>query len=299
MTVQSQPLVFECEGSQLLAVIDQPRDPRDVGVLIVTGGPQYRVGSHRQFVGLARSLAAKGIPTLRFDYRGMGDSAGPAKTFDQCSADLRAAVDTFVTKSSIQNVILLGLCDAASACLIYGYTDSRVVGQVLLNPWVRTDAGLAQAYVKHYYLNRLATRAFWAKLLSGRFKAWDAVKEFGRNVGSTLRLLLRIGTANDPAVKDTPETDFRSRMLSGFRKFDGQILFLFCGADLTAAEFINFTKQSKGWDRPMSRESVTQLHLPGMDHTFSTRSWRMEIVDRSIRWIDEYFPAAERGTADS
>jgi len=48
----------------------------DTGVLIVVGGPQYRVGSHRQFVMLARFLADHGVPCMRFDYRGMGDVSG-------------------------------------------------------------------------------------------------------------------------------------------------------------------------------------------------------------------------------
>ena len=32
--------------------------------------------------------------------------------------------------------------------------DPRVAGLALLNPWVRSDAGLARARVKHYYRQR-------------------------------------------------------------------------------------------------------------------------------------------------
>lgn len=53
-----------------------------LGLLMVVGGPQYRVGSHRQFVLLARDLAAAGIPVFPFDYRGMGDSTGQARDFE-------------------------------------------------------------------------------------------------------------------------------------------------------------------------------------------------------------------------
>jgi len=64
-------------------------------VLIIVGGPQYRVGSHRQFVLLARHLAAQGIPVMRFDVRGMGDSKGKPRNFGQLDDDLRAATDCF------------------------------------------------------------------------------------------------------------------------------------------------------------------------------------------------------------
>ena len=55
--------------------------PGRLGVIILIGGPQYRAGAHRQFVHLARSLADEGIACLRFDFRGMGDSSGEARTF--------------------------------------------------------------------------------------------------------------------------------------------------------------------------------------------------------------------------
>ena len=65
----------------------------DIGMLIIVGGPQYRAGSHRQFTLLARYLAARGIPSLRFDYRGMGDSEGDARNFEDIADDVRSAVD--------------------------------------------------------------------------------------------------------------------------------------------------------------------------------------------------------------
>ena len=75
-------LAFPCEGERLLGVVSAPEDALvtgDLGVVIVVGGPQVRAGSHRQFVQLARHLAAQGLPTLRFDVRGMGDSSGPQR----------------------------------------------------------------------------------------------------------------------------------------------------------------------------------------------------------------------------
>ena len=68
---------FECGDDTCIGIVASNADVAsraDIGVVIVVGGPQYRVGSHRQFVTLARALAASGVPALRFDYRGMGDS---------------------------------------------------------------------------------------------------------------------------------------------------------------------------------------------------------------------------------
>ena len=82
--IRESALWIDCEGAAMLGVLTQPPRPTvtvRIGVLIVVGGPQYRVGSHRQFTLLARRLAAQGYPTLRFDYRGMGDSGGERRRF--------------------------------------------------------------------------------------------------------------------------------------------------------------------------------------------------------------------------
>ena len=81
--VREDAVVFQCEGASLVGILHVPeREPARIGVLVIVGGPQYRVGSHRQFVLMARSLAQSGYAVLRFDYRGMGDSDGEMRTFE-------------------------------------------------------------------------------------------------------------------------------------------------------------------------------------------------------------------------
>ena len=78
----------------------------------MVGGPQYRVGSHRQFVLLARDLAADGFPVFRFDYRGMGDSEGEFRGFEHVEDDIAAAVEAFRSASpGLREIVLWGLCD--------------------------------------------------------------------------------------------------------------------------------------------------------------------------------------------
>ena len=62
-----QPLLIECAGEQLVGIISRPpvAAPAALGVVIVVGGPQYRAGSHRMFVELARALATAGHAVLR------------------------------------------------------------------------------------------------------------------------------------------------------------------------------------------------------------------------------------------
>jgi exosortase A-associated hydrolase 1 len=163
--------VFDCAGDTMLGILARPDMPADTGVLVIVGGPQYRVGSHRQFLLLSRSLAAAGFAVLRFDYRGMGDSEGHLRSFESVSADIAAAINKLQAQiPEVQHVVLWGLCDGASAALLYcdETKDARVSGLCLLNPWVRSETSLAQTHVKHYYRQRLMEKAFWAKLFTGQ-----------------------------------------------------------------------------------------------------------------------------------
>ena len=97
MNPHEEPLVFECAGEALVGILSLPATYVRTAVVIVVGGPQYRAGSHRQFVSLARCLAAGGIAALRFDHRGIGDSAGRQRPFDSidcaCENSLRQNVN--------------------------------------------------------------------------------------------------------------------------------------------------------------------------------------------------------------
>jgi uncharacterized protein len=183
-------LEFPCEGESLIGVLNTPDRPSDVGVLILVGGPQYRAGSHRLFVRLARAVAGHGHACLRFDSRGMGDSSGATAAFTESGPDVGAAIDAMMTAvPGLRRVVLWGLCDAASAALLYldesGH-DPRVAGLCLLNPWVRSEHTLAQARVKHYYVQRLREGAFWRKLLTGGV-AFSAAREWASQVQVALR----------------------------------------------------------------------------------------------------------------
>ena len=67
MNISEEAVVFGFAGEKLVGVLARPERSDDVaeselGMLVVVGGPQYRVGSHRQFLLLSRKVAAAGFP---------------------------------------------------------------------------------------------------------------------------------------------------------------------------------------------------------------------------------------------
>jgi uncharacterized protein len=275
--VREDPLVFECEGASLVGILHVPeREPAGIGVVIVVGGPQYRVGSHRQFVLMARSLAQSGYATLRFDYRGMGDSDGEMRTFDSVAADIRGAIDVLMRSvPSLEGVALWGLCDAASASLMYCTHDARVKGVAIANPWVRSQAGQAQSYIKHYYGQRLLQRSFWVKALSGKLNITASVGDF-------LGKLWRARAAGSSAAEGG---SFIERMRHGLQKFSGPTLILMSERDLTAQEFRDLSTASGEWQKALRREGVTSVDLPGADHTFASEGALQLATRHSLDWL--------------
>lgn len=271
-----QVLRFQCDGDWLIGILHLPPGPRPRGVLIVTGGPQYRVGSHRQFVLLARALCAGGIPVMRFDYRGMGDSEGDSRNFEQVEDDLQAAVHQFFRSvPTLRELVLWGLCDGATAAAFHAAADPRIRGLVLLNPWVRSTRGEARATLRYYYLVRLREPEFWRKLGTGAFGLLQAL----RGLGQVLR------RARGRGADDSGQADLPQRLYRALAGFDGHILVVLSGADLTGREFAGLQADHAHWRALLARPRIWQVTLPQANHTFASAAWRDEVATLCAEWI--------------
>jgi uncharacterized protein len=276
-------LVLDCRGERLVAVISLPREHvGSRGMLILVGGPQYRAGSHRQFTLLARRVAAAGIPCMRFDYRGMGDSSGDMRTFEDVEEDVQCALEVFLQQvPELEQLVLWGLCDAASAALLFGVKHPRVHGVVLLNPWVRSNASLSQARIRHYYRKQLFSGVLWRKVLRGEMDwvgSWSSLVRTVRNTRS-------VASAASTVRHDARAQRFQDRMAEGLRRFSGSVLLVLSGNDLTAKEFIDWAAQDPIWRQACAREGVSRVDVPQADHTFSRRAWQAAVEQSTLAWL--------------
>lgn len=273
--IDERAIVFAVGGERLVGVLSRPAVRARTGVVIVVGGPQYRAGSHRQFVTLAWALAAAGCAVLRFDCRGMGDSGGPLRSFEQIDDDLRAAVNALLAdQPQLTRVVLWGLCDGASAALMYAPTDARVTALALANPWARGADTEARTRLVHYYARRLFSIDVWRRALGGRLRLRESVSEIGSSVRHAV-------TATDATADD-----YRQRMTAALAGFAGPVLWLMSGADLTAREFEAYMDAEAARRRLFGAPRCARSDFPMADHTFSRAADEAAVAAATAQWLD-------------
>jgi hypothetical protein len=150
----------------------------------------------------------------------------------------------------------------------------------VLNPWVRTEAGHAQAQLRHYYLGRVAQREFLHKVLRGEFKLLSSTRDLLANIGRALGTLKSTERTSSETHGSLVE-----QMGDNLRHYRGLILLIMSGRDLTAREFDAAARQSTVWRMILSDQRLTRRELAEADHTFSRRIWRDQVAEWTWEWI--------------
>ncbi len=283
-----QAFAFEVTDKQVTGILHPALEPRSgTGLLIIVGGPQYRIGAHRQYVHLARHCAKGGFPVMRFDYRGIGDSEGDYPGFRSVEPDVHRAIDEFLARDKkINNVVIWGLCEGASACLLGAQKHPAVSGLVLVNPWVRSEAGLAKAYVKHYYTDRLKDPELWKKLFSGKMNLGGAIGGFLGNFKKAFSGKPAAGNGEPYSQpEEITEENFPEKMLEGLQGFTGRVLLVQSEVDMVAREFDDLVRGSRDWKAAFEEKDFTRRDIAGSDHTFSSEPWRKAVAEATLDWL--------------
>jgi pimeloyl-ACP methyl ester carboxylesterase len=158
------------ERRSLVSVIARPRVPGRAdlpAIVILNTGIVHRVGHHRMYVTLSRRLAASGYTVVRFDQSGLGDS-GPRSDhlppLPAGLADIKEVLDALQKSHQVSRFILTGLCSGADQSVLYGHTDARVVGLVIMDPTIPPTP----RYYLYYILRRMRQLQNWINFMTGR-----------------------------------------------------------------------------------------------------------------------------------
>jgi pimeloyl-ACP methyl ester carboxylesterase len=285
--MNERTFVFGTNNS-LIGTLTLPDEARvvdaNVGFLLFNAGVIHRIGPHRINVRLARQLAARGIPSLRFDLAGHGDSArqtGEYSFEEQAVVDLRSAMDALGDAAKLKRFAIFGFCSGAYYGLDAALADERVTGLFMLDayryPTLRTQA--------NYGLYRLQQpRALQAML--------GAVQRGGTS------LLRRLGSApsgSEPElVPELGRIDFvpsREEVASRLKKLLARgvaIRVIYSGG--YPREY-NYPRQ---FEDTFGRFGITRQiqaeFLPNLDHTATVLSDQADLMGRIVAWGADLMP---------
>lgn len=143
----------------------------------------------------------------------------------------------------------------------------------MLNPWVRTEQGEAQTYLRHYYLKRLFSRTFWSKLLRGGLRIGQAITELSGAVSKAHGLGLRVKRAEQPLP---------ARVSMGLRSAGLPFLIILSGRDYVAREFEESWRSNPAWSKLQNDFVITNFE--DADHTFSSAKDCERVAITTIEW---------------
>ncbi len=250
--------------NQLTGVLCEPDLVKVTGTAIIflNSGLLHHVGACRLHVALARDLAKLGLPSIRFDHSGVGDSAIVESNDDfitRSVAEVKTVLDSLQTSLKMENFILFGLCSGADTGFYAALQDNRVSALVQLDPYVyRTP----KYYLTHY-LPRLRNIMTWQR----------AVKRlFSKVVGKSGQLNLDNNEWYEAPeyIRVFPEQHAIAQGLQQLVARKVAILNIFSGG---SAFCYNYKGQLKDcFKNILMRANYTEEFFPGASHIFTQRA---------------------------
>lgn len=271
MPVLEDAFAFGPENS-LLGVLSRPGEGggAKIACVLPNAGLIYRIGPGRSSVRFARALAERGIPTLRFDLAGVGDSKHVGESVEprrRILDSLRAALDRIERDTGIRRFIVVGICSGATNGFHAAVADERIVGVLM--------------YDGFWYRSRW-TRAAWvakrlralrpAELIASLRRNWRSLWTREAEAGTGLAYL---DAANPPKHEFVAQT---SRLVARGVK----LCFVYGGGVLPYYAYAGQFRDVFG--REPFFPAIRCEFLPQVDHMLSTTSAQQAMQAVVVDW---------------
>jgi len=248
-------------------------------VLLLNAGLLHRVGPNRLYVALARRLAAAGMPVLRFDYSGLGESEPRRDELSLEQSMLAEGIEAmnFLAATGVADrFVPMGLCAGAENSQRLAQADARVVGAVLIDGY---------AYRTRRYHLREAARHFtsaqsWRRLFtqSGPLRRLvagprgDAAAPMAGNPGGV------------DFVREFPPRQACLEQLGAIVARQVELFIIFTGGGM--AEFYNHAEQfAETFPTLRGHPRIRHEFMRLADHTFTLRRHQDALLASIDDWV--------------
>jgi len=253
------------------------------GVILLNSGLIQRVGPNRLYVRLARALAERGHPVMRFDLSAIGDSP---RRLDSLPFERSAVEETGEAMAALRSgwgterFVLAGICTGAVVAFRTARVDEAVSGVGMINPQgltprdnEGTEDYLGRRAASRYYLGQALVRpASWKKLATGRADLGAIARACGHRVRSLL---------GRPPGLDTPEAQSIAEDLVRLGR-ERQLLLMFSAGDPGYDELGLILGQRM---REVRAAAGTTLRtIAGADHMFTPLHHQHAFLDQVADW---------------
>ena len=296
---------FDVRGCTLRGNVVRGEESASVGLIFVHGWSGYRNGPHGLIPYLARRSAREGYPSLRFDFRGRGESEGEGleTSLPGMAEDLVAASEWFADELHLRKLVYVGLCSGGNVTIgtlkrlplaaglvlfsVYPFSDGDAFGRDVHRTW----------HFARIYLHKALQGETWRRLfrgdvhllrvldvLFGHFvhrKRNQEKEEAGQETEEEKRSVPAAQTAKPSAAesrlqgKEAPR-DHLANLRAGL-----PALMIYGTADPDAAAAQRyFGEYAEEKNLP-----VSFVTIEGANHNFSSMAWKQRLFDLTLAFL--------------
>jgi dipeptidyl aminopeptidase/acylaminoacyl peptidase len=252
------PVTFQAHGTQVVGILhtrdnEQAKSP---AILFLHGFTATKSESHRLFVKAARELARAGMTSLRFDFRGWGDSGGESEesSISTMVEDARVATDFLLSQHGVDANRLgyIGMSTGGAAAALATGHDPRVKSLALWNA-VADGRQIIGNLVTPQRVQSLAASGradYNGNMISQRF-----VQEF---------------TVMQPAAT--------------LARRPIPTLLVQAGKDMSV-----HPSQVEIYEQALQEKAarVGKFLLADADHIFSSIAWERKVIEQTVKWFGQ------------
>ncbi len=167
-------------GEMFGILAEPPRTSVDLCLLFLNPGATRHIGPNRMWVEAARRWTARGIPSLRLDLAGIGESDGasvlgvPELYQDHLVEQVECAIQTLEHRIGARRFAAVGLCSGAFWALHAAARNRAIRSAVLLNPRLFSwDPEVDRVRALRRAVKGLVTWSDWRRVVGGRIQLDD------------------------------------------------------------------------------------------------------------------------------
>ncbi len=255
-------------------------------LLFLNPGSVRHIGPNRMWVEAARRWAARGVPSLRMDFGGIGESDGkPLRDIaglyePELLDDIEAAMASARSRLGVRRFVVIGLCSGAFWAFHAAIRNPEVRGAILLNPpFFFWDPEVDRRRILRRTVNWFTDSKTWGRLARGKITP-QRIRQAGQILVETLR--------DRRAPGDRPSqipAEAMARSLAAIESNQCRLTLVF-----TEGEPLLLEMEEEGQLPPEDRSRIRCIRIANCGHTFRPL-WAQQLVHELI---DREFDAVLR-----